>query len=289
MQEPTRLFDLLQWRKELHPERPVFKFKESGEWKDHYIDEYIEKVDLISYALLHLGVKKGENIGLISAGRPEWNYVDFGVQQTGAVLLPIYPTISEEDYQYILNDAQVRLLVVENATLYKKISNIREKLPHLENLCTIVPVEGVKSMDDIYEIGRQYVAEHPDAPQQLQAIKDALTIDDVCTMIYTSGTTGTPKGAMLTHRGLIMNVQEIKESPGKTWTKALSWLPMCHIYERMMGYLYQWLCFEIAYAESIAKVGDNCKEISPNMMACVPRFIEKVYDKIFRKGEKMSG
>ena len=289
MQEPTRLFDLLDWRKELHPERPVFKFKENGEWKEHFIDEYIEKANLISYALMHLGVKKGENIGLISAGRPEWNYVDFGVQQTGAVLLPIYPTISEEDYQYILNDAQVRLLVVENATLYKKISNIREKLPQLENLCTIVPVEGVKSMEDIYEIGRQYMKEHPDAEQQLQAIKDSLTIDDICTMIYTSGTTGVPKGAMLTHRGLIMNVQEIKESPGKTWTKALSWLPMCHIYERMMGYLYQWLCFTIAYAESIAKVGDNCKEISPNMMACVPRFIEKVYDKIFRKGEKMSG
>ena len=108
-------------------------------------------------------------------------------------------------------------------------------------------------------------------------------------VIFTSGSTGVPKGAMLTHRGLIMNVQEIKESPGKTWTKALSWLPMCHIYERMMGYLYQWLCFTIAYAESIAKVGDNCKEFSPNMMACVPRFIEKVYDKIYRKGEKMSG
>lgn len=289
MQEPTRLFDLLDWRKELHPERPVFKFKENGEWKEHFIDEYIEKANLISYALMHLGVKKGENIGLISAGRPEWNYVDFGVQQTGAVLLPIYPTISEDDYQYILNDAEVRLLVVETPALYKKICNIREKLPKLENLCTIVPVEGAKSLDDIYEIGRTYMAEHPDAPAKLQETKDSLTTDDICTMIYTSGTTGVPKGAMLTHRGLIMNVQEIKESPGKTWTKALSWLPMCHIYERMMGYLYQWLCFTIAYAESIAKVGDNCKEISPNMMACVPRFIEKVYDKIFRKGEKMSG
>ena len=180
MQEPTRLFDLLEWRRELHPERPVFKFKENGEWKEHYIDEYIEKVDLISYALLHLGVKKGENIGLISAGRPEWNYVDFGVQQTGAVLLPIYPTISEEDYQYILNDAEVRLLVVETPALYKKICNIREKLPKLENLCTIVPMEDVKSMDDIYEIGRRYKAEHPDAEQQLKSIKDSLTIDDIC-------------------------------------------------------------------------------------------------------------
>ena len=171
MQEPTKLFDLLEWRRELHPERPVFKFKENGEWKEHYIDEYIEKVDLISYALLHLGVKKGENIGLISAGRPEWNYVDFGVQQTGAVLLPIYPTISEEDYQYILNDAEVRLLVVETPALYKKICNIREKLPKLENLCTIVPMEGVRSIEDIYEIGRQYLASHPDAPTAPEDIR----------------------------------------------------------------------------------------------------------------------
>ena len=289
MQEPTRLFDLLEWRKALHPERPVFKYKEDGQWKEHYIDEYIEKSNLISYALMHLGVRKGENIGLISAGRPEWNYVDFGVQQTGAVLLPIYPTISEEDYEYILNDAEVRLLVVETPALYKKISTIRERLPKLENLCTIVPMEGVKSLDDIYELGRRYVAEHPDAPARLQAMKDALTTDDVCTMIYTSGTTGVPKGAMLAHRGLIMNVQEIKGSPHPSWTRALSWLPMCHIYERMMGYLYQWLCYEIAYAESIAKVGDNCKEIHPHMLACVPRFIEKVYDKIYRKGEKMTG
>ncbi|MBQ9416987.1 MAG: long-chain fatty acid--CoA ligase [Bacteroidales bacterium] len=289
MQEPTRLFDLLDWRKSLHPERPVFKYKEDGQWQSHYIDEYIEKANLISYALLHLGVQRGENIGLISAGRPEWNYIDFGVQQTGAVLLPIYPTISEDDYRFILSDAKVRLLVVETPALYKKITSIREQLPTLENLCTIVPMEGVKSLADIYQLGRDYLASHPDAPQQLQSIKDSLTTDDVCTLIYTSGTTGTPKGVMLAHRGLIMNVQEIKESPSKTWTRALSWLPMCHIYERMMGYLYQWLCFEIAYAESIAKVGDNCKEIHPHMLACVPRFIEKVYDKIYRKGEKLTG
>lgn len=289
MNEPTRIFDLLEWRKALHPERPVFKYKENGQWKDHYIDEYIEKANLISYALMHLGVKKGENIGLISAGRPEWNYIDIGVQQTGAVLLPIYPTISEEDYQYILNDAQVRLLVVESPLLYKKISHIREQLPHLENLCTIEPIEGVKSLNDIYSIGQRYLTEHPDAPQQLQALKDAITTNDVCTLIYTSGTTGTPKGVVLAHRGLILNVQEIKGSPDPSWTRALSWLPMCHIYERMMGYLYQWLCYEIAYAESIAKVGDNCKELHPHMLACVPRFIEKVYDKIYRKGEKLTG
>lgn len=288
-EEPSRLFDLLEWRKALRPERPVFQYKENGQWVDHYVDEYIEKANLISYALLQLGVKKGENVGLISTGRPEWNYVDFGVQQTGAVLLPIYPTISEEDYRYILNDAQVRLLVVETPTLYKKISSIRSSLPLLENLCTIEHIEGVKSLDDIYSLGRQYKEEHPDAEEQLQTIKAALTTDDVCTLIYTSGTTGTPKGVMLAHRGLIMNVREIKDSPDPEWYKALSWLPMCHIYERMMGYLYQWLCYTIAYAESIAKVSDNCREFKPHLLACVPRFIEKVYDKVYRKGEKLTG
>ncbi len=289
MQEPTRLIDLLDWRKERCPERPVFKYKENGEWKNHFIDEYIEKTNLISYALMHLGVKKGDNIGLISSGRPEWNYFDFGVQQLGAVLIPIYPTISEEDYLFILNDAEVSILLVETPSLYNKITAIRDRMPHLKHLCTIVPMEDVCSLNDIYDMGRTYLAEHADAPAQLQAIKDSLTSDDICTMIYTSGTTGSPKGVMLTHKGLILNIKGVKETPGKDWTKALSWLPMCHIYERMMGYLYQWLCFEIAYAESIAKVGDNCKEIAPNMMACVPRFIEKVYDKIYRKGEKLKG
>ena len=284
MKEPERLFDLLDRKKALNPERAALVRKEGGEWKKHYIDEYIEKSNLISYALMHLDVKRGENVALISSGRPEWNYIDMGVQMMGGVLVPIYPTISISEYLYILNHAEVRFIIVETEALYKKITSVLPQLPLVQTVYAINPVEGANQLDELFEMGR----EHPQ-PEQLQAIKDSITTDDVATMIYTSGTTGTPKGVMLAHRGILLNVLGIKESPGKDWTRALSWMPLCHIYERMMNYLYQYLCMEIYYAESIAKVAENAQEVNPYMMAAVPRFIEKMYDKIFRKGEKLTG
>ena len=208
----------------------------------------------------------------------------YGRPNDGAVLLPIYPTISESEYLYILSHAEVRYLIVEGETLYKKIGSIRNQLPAIKEVYTLNLIEGVPSINDLYAIGDS----HRD-PDGLQAIKDSITTDDVATLIYTSGSTGTPKGVMLSHRGIILNVLGIKESPGKDWTRALSWMPLCHIYERMMNYLYQYLCMEIYYAESIAKVAENAQETNPYMMAAVPRFIEKMYDKVFRKGEKLTG
>lgn len=284
MKEPERLFDLIDRRRVLCPERPVFSNKKNGQWEKHYIDEYIEKSNLLSYAFMHLGVQKGEHIALISTGRPEWNYIDMGVQMMGAVLLPIYPTISESEYLYILSHAEVRYLIVEGETLYKKIGSIRNQLPSIEEVYTLNPIEGASNINDLYAMGDS----HRD-PDGLQSIKDSITTDDVATLIYTSGSTGTPKGVMLSHKGIILNVLGIKDSPGKDWTRALSWMPLCHIYERMMNYLYQYLCMEIYYAESIAKVADNAQETNPYMMAAVPRFIEKMYDKVFRKGEKLTG
>ena len=284
MKEPERLFDLMDRRKALCPERPVFANKKNGVWEEHTIDEYFEKSNLLSYAFMQKGIKRGEHVALISTGRPEWNYIDMGVQMMGAVLLPIYPTISESEYLYILNHAEVRFLIVEGETLYKKISSIRSQLPSLEEVYTILPLEGVPSIDDLYALAES----HRD-PEGLQAIKNSISTDDVATMIYTSGSTGTPKGVMLAHRGILLNVLGIKDSPGKTWTRALSWMPLCHIYERMMNYLYQYLCMETFYAESIAKVAENAQEVNPYMMAAVPRFIEKMYDKVFRKGEKLVG
>ena len=284
MKEPERLFDLLDRRRELCPERPVFANKVNGQWEEHNVDEYIEKSNLLSYAFMSKGICRGENVALISTGRPEWNYVDMGVQMMGAVLLPIYPTISESEYLYILTHAEVRFIIVEGENLYKKICAIKDQVPTIKEIYTIVPVEGALNIKDLYALG-----ETTRNPEGLKAIKDKITTDDVATMIYTSGSTGTPKGVMLTHRGIILNVLGIKESPGKTWTRSLSWMPLCHIYERMMNYLYQYLCMETFYAESIAKVAENAQEVNPYMMAAVPRFIEKMYDKVFRKGEKLTG
>ena len=284
--EPTRLFDLLERKRQLSPERAslVMKNKNSNVWEKHYIDEYIEKANQLSFAFMHMGVKRGENIALISSGRPEWNYVDMGVQQMGAVLVPIYPTISEDDYLFILSNADVEYVIVETEGLLHKIQAVQSKLPNLKQIYTINHCDGQHSLDELFELGKS----NPQ-PELLQSIKDSITTDDVATIIYTSGTTGVPKGVMLAHRGILMNVLGIKESPGKDWTRALSWMPLCHIYERMMNYLYQYLGMEIYYAESIAAVADNAKEVNPHMMAAVPRFIEKVYDKIYRKGEKMKG
>lgn len=284
MTEPQRLFDLLDRKRELNPEGAVFVRKENGEWKKHYIDEYISRAEAISYALLHLGVQRGEHLALISSGRPEWNYVDMGVQMMGAILLPIYPTISEDDYHYILRTAHVRYLIVESESLYRKIEYIRHDLPDLVEVYSINHIEGVPSLADLYAMGDG----HPQ-PDLLQSIKDSITPDDVATMIFTSGTTGTPKGVMLAHRGILVNVLGIKDSPGKDWCRALSWMPLCHIYERMMNYLYQYLGMETYYAESIALVAENAQEVNPYIMAAVPRFIEKMYDKVYRKGEKLKG
>ena len=271
-------------KKALSPKRPVFGYKQDGRWQHHYIDEYIERTCTLSYALMHLGIERGENVALISTGRPEWNYIDMGVLQMGSVLVPIYPTISESDYRFILNDAEVRIIIVENELLLHKIESIREHLPKLKTIYTIEHVVGQHSLNELYAIGK----DNPNA-QELEKIKCQITADDVATMIYTSGTTGTPKGVMLTHRNILTNVYGIKDSPGKKWTRALSWMPLCHIYERMMNYLYQYLGMETFYAESLAKIADDAQEVNPHMMAAVPRFIEKMYDKIFRSGEKMKG
>lgn len=282
--EITRLFDLLDHYKKNYSQRSALAYKENGKWIEHSIDEYIENANLISYGLLSLGVKRGENVALISTGRPEWNYVDMGVQQMGAVLVPIYPTISEEDYLFILNNAEVRYIIVESDSLLHKIEHIQAQLPSLKQIYTINHYEGKANLSDIVALGRR----NP-APEKLQQLRDSITADDIATIIYTSGTTGVPKGVMLAHRGIITNVMGIKDSPGKDWTRALSWMPLCHIYERLMNYLYQYLGMTIFYAESIAKVADNAQEVNPYMMAAVPRFIEKMYDKVYRKGEKLKG
>ncbi|MBP5535603.1 MAG: long-chain fatty acid--CoA ligase [Bacteroidales bacterium] len=270
----------------MYPERSVFAHKDraTNTWHKHSAAEYRSQADAISYALLHLGVKRGDNIALISSGRPEWNYIDMGVQQIGAVLVPIYPTISEEDYLYILSHAEVGIIFVEGESLLHKMESIRPQLPLVKQIYTINLCEGHLSLSELVALGNL----HPQ-PSLLRDIKASILDTDVATMIYTSGSTGTPKGAMLTHRGILMNVQGIKESPGKDWTRALSWMPLCHIYERMMNYLYQYLGMEIYYAESIAKVAENAQETNPHMMAAVPRFIEKAYDKVYRKGEKLTG
>lgn len=287
MEKPTRLFDLLEYRKQTKPDRAVLVAKQEGDWKKYFIDEYISLVDSISFGLMHQGLQRGENVALISADRPEWNFVDLGVQQTGGVLVPIYPTISEEDYRYILKDCEVRYLVLENESMLRKVKNV---IPELETLRGVYLIEkkepetSYPTLADLMEEGRNNAQ-----PDTLASNKASIGPRDVATMIYTSGTTGHPKGVMLCHQNILTCMYGVEHTPKAHFSRAMSFLPLCHIYERMMNYFYQYMGYETYYAESIAKVVDNLKVARPHMMTAVPRFIEKMYDGIYRKGEKLKG
>ncbi|MBO4600604.1 MAG: long-chain fatty acid--CoA ligase [Bacteroidales bacterium] len=287
MTKPERLFDLLPYRRQTKPDRAVLVAKEKGEWRKIFIDEYIERTDAVSHALLNMGTARGESVALISSDRPEWNFCDLGVQQAGAVLVPIYPTISEEDYRYILKDCEVRYLIVENDTLLRKVQGLLKDLPTLRQLYLIDKKDAslpYPTLAELMEEGRA----HADMAR-LEEVRSSIKPDDVATMIYTSGTTGFPKGVMLSHRNILTCLFGVQNTPKAHFTRAMSFLPLCHVYERMMNYLYQYMGYETWYAESIAKVVENLKDARPHMMTAVPRFVEKMYDGIYRKGTTLKG
>ena len=284
--EVTRLFDLLPHYATYFPKDDALAGKENGVWVTYSIKQYIEKVNNISYGLMQLGVKKGDRIASISNNRPEWNFLDMALHQLGAVHVSIYPTISESDYQYILNHAEVKMVFVSGWELLRKIENIIANIPNLkDNVYTFRNLRGYKHLNEVVELGMA----NP-SPQYLNDIKDSITPDDVVTLIYTSGTTGNPKGVMLTHANILNNVKAVTPIiPVKQNSRCLSYLPLCHVYERMMIYTWHYTGISIYYAESMASIADNLKEIKPDIFTSVPRLLEKFYDKIIAVGYKQKG
>jgi len=286
MQEVTRLFDLLDnYKQSFKPKDDVLAAKDSGKWVKYSIDEYISDAQNISFALLQLGIKPGDNVATISGSRLEWNLVDMGIQQTGAIHVPIYPTISESDYSYILNHAEVKAIFVSGWETYRKIEPLLPTLKGVLGVYAFKETAGVKNLRGFIAFGQ----EHANF-EKIAEIKAGIKTNDLATIIYTSGTTGNPKGVMLTHSNIISNFMAVRDIPpvGEEG-RALSYLPLCHIYERMMVYLYQYLGISVYYAESPATVGDNLKEVKPDIFTTVPRLLEKVYDKIIASGRKLKG
>ncbi len=286
MQDITRLFDILPYyAKSFKPKDDVLAGKDNGQWVKYSIKDYISAADNISYGLLKLGVKPGDNVATISGGRPEWNLVDMGIQQAGAIHVPIYPTISEKDYKYILAHAGVKVIFVSGWDTYRKIEHIVGELEGLLGIYCFKETEGVKPIGQLISLGM----DNPD-PAKIETIKAGIKTDDLATIIYTSGTTGHPKGVMLTHSNIISNFMAVKEIPpiGEEG-RALSYLPLCHIYERMLVYMYQYLGISVYYAESPATVGDNLRDIKPHILSTVPRLLEKVFDRIMNTGHKLTG
>lgn len=284
--EITRVFDLLPYYEEhFQPKDDVLAGKENGAWRKYSIKEFREIVDNLSYAFLKLGVERNDNIATVTNNRPEWNFIDMAVMQVGAVHVPIYPTISDSDYRHILNHAQIKYLFLSGMAMYKRLENIIKEMDHLKGVYIFNDEQGLPRWTELLELGKANADK-----EKLEAVKNSITTNDPCTLIYTSGTTGVQKGVLLAHRGLIINFKGVSPTPDfGDGSCALSLLPLSHVYERMLNYMYLYLGISIYYAESIAKFQANCMEIRPYMMCCVPRVIEKVYEGILAKGRKLKG
>lgn len=284
--EIARLFDLLPYYKDKFEHKDdVLATKENGEWIKYDIDTYIDIVNNISYGFIKLGVQPGDKIATISNNRPEWNFLDMAIARIGAIHVPIYPTISEADYQYILNHAEVKFVFVAGQELLRKIRHILPNVSSLQGLYTFRHIDDVKHLDELIGLGKS----HP-CPEVVAKREKAIDAHDVVTIIYTSGTTGTPKGVMLSHHNLLSNAFAVHHIfPLDQHSRGLSYLPLCHVYERMNIYTYHYLGVSIYYAENMGTIGENIKEISPHILTTVPRLLEKVYDKIIAKGSKLKG
>lgn len=284
MNNVTRIIDVPYYQLDSFPQDVCLAGKENGKWKTYSTQEYIDQANLVSKGLLKMGIKPGDKIALISNNRPEWNIMDIGILQVQAIDVPVYPTISEDDYKFIFNDAEVKLCIVSDEELYKKVSHVKDAVDSLTEIYTFNDVAGAKSWTEIRDAG----IDGDDAA--VQALKDEIKPTDLATLIYTSGTTGTPKGVMLSHQNLVENAKGSRPRlPVDENAIGLSFLPICHVYERMITYLYQITGVSLYYAESIDTLVDNITEIRPHVFTAVPRLLEKVYDGVITKGTAGGG
>ncbi len=286
--DETRLFDLLSRFENKFPDKKdVFGAKEDGKWVTFSTADYVQMSNLTSIGLHLKAYQKGHKIATISNNRPEWNFVDLGMMQLGVVHVPIYPTLSDEEYLHILKHSDARMLIVSDIELFEKLKPIAATIPSIENIYTFNKIDGVPHWSELTELGKS--VDYLEYCSKVEDIKNTISQDDLATIIYTSGTTGLPKGVMLSHWNFMYQIQQIKKIiPIGHQHKVLSFLPLCHVLERIGSYTFQFMGISIYYAESIEKIADNIKEIKPNGFITVPRLLERVYDKIIAKGKELS-
>jgi long-chain acyl-CoA synthetase len=293
MTQAKRLFDCLDYQKSTLPLECMLSSKNGGVWKAYSTNDVIDIINRLSAGLLKMGIGAGDGsdegtdkIGIISNNRPEWLFTDMAVQQTGAVLVPVYPTTNPNELQFIFNDAAIKILFVSSKELYDKVKAIHPYVPSLQEIYVFDEIPGVSHWSQLSDLAT------PDWLNKLEQVKCQISETALATIIYTSGTTGTPKGVMLTHKNIVSCVKlGIKSFPFETLPgrKALSFLPLNHIFEKAMSYIYLFSGVSIYYAETLDTIGDNLREIKPQVFSTVPRLLEKVYEKIMTAGQQLTG
>jgi len=284
MNQVKRLFDVPYHQLFAYPNERMFVTKLNGDWVPVSTQQFLDEVNALSKGLVGLGVLPGEKVAIVASNRVEWNMLDIAIQQVGAIVVPVYPNISVSDYKHIFGDAAVRFGFVGSLELYEKISAIKPEIPTLEQLFCFDDAENACSYKTIIEKGKDVTQ------AQINALKANVRNEDLATIIYTSGTTGSPKGVMLSHNNILSNVFACEYSiPADEHSNVLSFLPVCHVYERMLHYLYMYLGSSIHFAESMDTIGENIREVKPEVFTAVPRLLEKVYDRIMAKGDEQRG
>tara|TARA_B110000483_G_scaffold166351_1_gene196835 strand:+ start:916 stop:2682 length:1767 start_codon:yes stop_codon:yes gene_type:complete len=284
---PTRLFDFIEYQNKKAPLEKAFTTKYNGVWESLNTQQFCNQSHQISRALLSLGIKPQDKIAMISStNRTEWNLIDIGLLSIGAVNVPLYPTITSEDYEYILNHSESQYCFVSDQEVYDKVLAIKDKVKSLKKIYSFNSIEGCANWKELLEIG-----DNTENDEAVRKRKVAVLPTDLATIIYTSGTTGTPKGVMLSHDNVVSNVLSSSTRLPLTIgdASALSFLPICHIFERVILYIYMYNSVSVYFAESIELIADNLREIKPNVMTAVPRLLEKVYDKIYARGGELNG
>ncbi len=282
--EVSRLFDIPYYQLSKYPKEDSLAAKRDGKWVTTSTKSFIDQGMMVAKALVSMGIGPGDKVAMISNNRPEWNITDMGILMAGAISVPIYPTISSSDYKFIFDDAEVKICFVSSADLLAKINEVKDTVPSLTHIVSFEHLEGIEHFDTFKKRGESTPTD------EVEKRKAAVKPEDLATLIYTSGTTGNPKGVMLSHNNIVSNVHGSRERlPVDEYSKAVSFLPLCHIYERMVLYLFMFTGVSIYYAESMDTIGENIREVQPQVFTAVPRLLEKVFDKIMAKGSELTG
>lgn len=283
--EVTRTFDIIRYSHEKYPRPDMFCGKQDGAWIKYSSLEAVENCDLVSLGFLSMGYEKGDKIGTITANKPEWNFADVGLAQAGMIHVPIYPTIGTEEYTYILDHSDIKVLIVGNKAIYSKVAPIINRMSRKIEVFSFDSIEGVRSFAEIIAEGKK---QREIYSEELKNIRQSINPADLVTIIYTSGTTGNSKGVMLSHNNIISNIKETVGAHDLGYGhRALSFLPLCHVLERMMNYHFQYKGLSIFYVENMGTVGEMIKDVKPHIFVSVPRLLEKVYDNIIAKGRSL--